>query len=55
MSTILGILKGILDAIPILDRLIRSFQKTPQEKVDKGVEDLRDEVDEFKKTGRPPR
>lgn len=53
MSTILGILKGLLDALPILDRLIRSFQKTPQEKVDKGVEDHRKQIDDFKKTGRP--
>ena len=53
MTTILDIIKGILAAIPILDRLIRSFQKTPQEKVDSGVEDSRKEIDEFKRTGRP--
>ena len=54
MATILGILKAILEALPFLDRLLRAFTKTPQEKVEKGVEDLRSEIDEFKKTGRPP-
>lgn len=53
MLTILNILKGILSALPLVDKLINLFKKTPQEKVDQGVEDLRKEIDEFKKTGRP--
>lgn len=53
MTTILGILKALLEAFPALEKLIRMFKKTPQESVDKSVEDLREEIDEFKKTGRP--
>jgi len=52
--TILGILKSILEALPFLDRLFKSFQKTPQEKVDEVVEDHRKDLDQFKRTGRPP-
>lgn len=54
MATILGILKAFLEALPFVDRLVRAFTKTPQEKVDKSVEDQRKEIDEFKRTGRPP-
>lgn len=54
MTTLLGILKALLEAIPFLDRLLRSFQKTPQEKVEKSVEEVRSELDEFRRTGRPP-
>lgn len=54
MGTILGILKAILEALPFIDRLIRAFTKTPQEKTEKSVEDLREEIDDFKRTGRPP-
>ena len=53
MSAILDILKGILSALPLVDKLINLLKKTPQEKVDQSVEDLRKELDEFKKTGRP--
>lgn len=52
--TILGIFKAILEALPFLDRLFKAFQKTPQEKVEKDVEDARKDLDEFKRTGRPP-
>jgi len=52
--SILGILKAVLEALPFFDRLFRAFQKTPQEKVDQGVEDTRKDLDEFKRTGRPP-
>jgi len=53
MTTILGILKALLDAFPAIDRIFRAFKKTPQQKVDENVGDLRKEIDEFKKTGRP--
>ena len=53
MSTILGILKALLEAFPAIDRILRAFKKTPQQNVDQSVEDLHKEVDEFKKTGRP--
>jgi hypothetical protein len=53
LATILGILKGLLDALPALDNIIKFFKKTPQENVDKSVEDLREEIDKFKETGRP--
>lgn len=53
MATILGILKSLLDAFPAIDRILRVFKKTPQQSVDENVEDLRKEIDEFKKTGRP--
>lgn len=53
ITTILGILKALLEAFPSLERIIRSFRKTPQENVDGNVEDLRKEIDEFKRTGRP--
>jgi hypothetical protein len=53
IQTILGILKGLLEALPALERIIKFFRKTPQENVDVGVEDLRKEIDEFKRTGRP--
>jgi hypothetical protein len=52
-ATILGILKGLLEAVPALERIIKFFRKTPQENVDVGVEDLRKELDEFKRNGRP--
>jgi len=55
MATILGVLKAILEALPIISKLVRAFQKTPQEKTEKNIEDQRQEIDEFKKTGRPPR
>lgn len=53
MTTILGILKALLEAFPAIDRILRVFKKTPQQGVDESVEDLRKEIDEFKKTGRP--
>lgn len=53
MTTILGILKALLEAFPAIDRILRVFKKTPQQSVDESVEDLRKEIDEFKKTGRP--
>lgn len=55
IATILGVLQSILAAIPALDRIIAFFKKTPQEKVDESVKEGRDEIDEFKRTGRPPR
>lgn len=53
IQTILGILKGLFEALPALERIIRFFKRSPQENVDDGVEDLRKEIDEFKRTGRP--
>lgn len=53
MQTILGILKALLDVFPAIDRILSGFRKTPQQKVDENVEDLRKEIDKFKKTGRP--
>ena len=53
ISTILGIIKALLEAFPSLERIIRSLRKSPQEKVEDNVEDLRKEIDEFKRTGRP--
>ena len=38
MATILGVLKAILEALPIISKLVRAFQKTPQEKTEKGIE-----------------
>lgn len=52
-TTILGILKALFEVFPALEKLLRMFKKTPQQKVDEGVEDLRKEIDEFKRTGRP--
>ncbi len=53
IATILGVLQSILAAIPALDRIISFFKKTPQENVDKSVGEAREEIDEFKRTGRP--
>ena len=53
IQTILGIFKALLEAFPSLERIIRSMRKSPQENVDSNVEDLRKEIDEFKRTGRP--
>jgi hypothetical protein len=50
MQTFLEILKQILAAIPILNRW---FTKTPAEKIEKREEEVREEIEEFKKTGRP--
>lgn len=55
MQIILDILKALIAAVPALAKLVDSFKKTPQQKVEEDVEDLRDELDEFKKTGRPKR
>lgn len=54
MTTLLGILQAIIALVPALDRLLRSLRKTPQEKVEKGVEEVRSEIEDFKRTGRPP-
>lgn len=54
MSSVLAALKSFLAALPLLEKLLKLFIKTPQEKTKKGVEDARREIDEFKKTGRPP-
>ena len=55
MQSLLGILKALFEILPALERLVRAFKKTPQEKVEKGIEEQRKELDEFKKTGRPPK
>jgi chromosome condensin MukBEF MukE localization factor len=53
MGTILGILRALLEAFPAIDRILRAFRKTPQQKVDESIEDVREELDEFRRTGRP--
>lgn len=55
MGTILGILKALLEAIPLLGKLISLLEKPQQQKIEENVEDVRKEIDDFKKTGRPPR
>lgn len=55
MSSVLAALKAIFAALPVLEKLLKLFIKTPQEEIKKGVEDARSEIDEFKKTGRPPK
>jgi F0F1-type ATP synthase membrane subunit b/b' len=50
MQAILEIIKQILAAIPILNRW---FTKTTSEKIEKREEKVRDDIEEFKKTGRP--
>lgn len=55
MTALLGILKTLFEALPLISSLIRAFRKTPQEKVEKGIEEQRSDIDEFKRTGRPPK
>lgn len=49
-ATILGALKALLEAIPILNRL---FSKTPTQKVDEVNRGVDQSIDESDKTGRP--
>jgi hypothetical protein len=53
MSTILGILRALLEAFPAIDRILRVFKKTPQQEADENIGDARKELDEFRRTGRP--
>lgn len=55
MTTIISILTSLLKSLPLIERLIRSFIKTEDEKADAAVEEVRKEIDEFRRTGRPPR
>lgn len=50
--TIIGFLKSFFEAIPILKKL---FTKNPTDSIEKQKIDLRKELDEFEKTGRPPK
>jgi len=54
METLKLILLALVEALPIIGGLIKSFKKTEQEKADKAVEEVRKEIDEFRRTGRPP-
>lgn len=53
ITTILGILKGLFESMPVIKYLLDMFKKTTQQKIDEDVENLRNEIDEFKRTGRP--
>jgi hypothetical protein len=50
LATILGLIQGFLQAIPILNRW---FTKPTESKVEDAAVKARNELDEFKKTGRP--
>lgn len=51
-ATILGLLRALLEAIPILSRLVR---KTPTEKVDEANRGVDQDIACADKTGRPPK
>jgi hypothetical protein len=51
VATIFEFLMGLIKAIPIFNKW---FTKTPEQKVEEKKSDLRDEIDQFKETGRPP-
>lgn len=52
-------LDKILGAVQIVFSVIRSiigiFKKTPEQKIEEGSKVIKDEMDNFKKTGRPKR
>lgn len=50
LEAILSFLVGLVKAIPIFDKW---FSKTPTQKADAAKEDVRREMDDFRKTGRP--
>ena len=53
MSYLLGIIKAIFESFPAIEKILSSFKKSSQQKVEDGVEKVREEMDYFKKTGRP--
>ena len=55
MSTIISIIVGFFKSLPAIERLLKVFIKTPQEASDDAVAQVREEIDEFRRTGRPPR
>jgi hypothetical protein len=52
LETILGVLVGVLKAIPYFDKW---FTKTPTQKVEEGKEQVREDSDHMAQTGRPPK
>lgn len=50
VTTVLGIIKGILDALPIISRW---FKKSATERAEEKKKDVRDKTDSFRKDGRP--
>lgn len=53
MLAILELLKGLVSIIPFVEKLFSLFRKTPSQKIDEKLQDARDEIDYFKKEGRP--
>ena len=50
VGTILEIIKSVLGLVPIIDKW---FRKSSMEKEQKAKDNVRDQVDHAKKTGRP--
>lgn len=50
MGSIIELINNILKVIPIVNKW---FSKTPAKKTEERKEDTRDEIEDFKKSGRP--
>jgi hypothetical protein len=53
MLGILELIKALVSIIPFVDKLFSLFRKTPSEKIDEKLQDVRADMDQFKRTGRP--
>ena len=55
MSAIISIIVSLFKSLPLVEKLLGIFMKTEDEKAASAVEEVRKEIDEFRRTGRPPR
>jgi len=53
MGTLLEIIKAVISLFGFFEKLFSLFKKAPSEAEKDKIQEGRDEVDHFKKTGRP--
>lgn len=52
MLAVLEFLKSLVSIIPFIDKLFSLFRKTPTQKIEEALQDSRENLEYFKRTGR---